>query len=399
MPLSDLQIRTAKPAPKPVKLTDGHGLYIEIKPTGSKLWRYRFKLSGKETTLALGQYPEVSLADAREAHREARALVRQGINPSHRRKAEKLARTVAAAATFETIAREWVGQRKGKWSQGYLDQVETTLAADVYPYVGKLPIRAVTAAHLLAVIRPIEARGSHSVAILVRQWCGAVFRFAIVTLRADVDHAAALKGAVQRPRVTHSRPLPRDELTAFVRALDSYGGERSTVIALRLLLLTIVRTGELRGARWEEIDFDKALWRIPAARMKARAEHLVPLAPQAVAALRELHTLTGSGDLLFPHRDRPGDCMGAATMNAAIMRMGFSFSAHCIRATASTMLNEMNFRADVIERALAHADRDRVRASYNRAEYLEERRAMLCQWADLLDQAHGTSATVVPIRA
>src|SRR5207253_2858155 len=286
---------------------------------------------------------------------------------------------------------EWIAKKKSSWTPYYLRQVERSLAADVFPFVGNLPIRNVMAAHLLEIVRRVEGRGAHTVALLLRQWASAIFRYAVATLRADADPASALKGAIQRPRIEHRKPLSRDQVAAFVKALDSYGGFRTTVIALRLMLLSFARTAELRAAKWDEFDLSRAQWRIPAERMKMREAHIVPLSRQAVELLTELHTYTGGRGSLFPNYRNPKTCMTATTLNRALERMGFNgkdsigFSAHGFRATASTILNEMGYRSDVIERQLAHVERNKVRASYNRAEYLEERRNMMQQWADLTE--------------
>lgn len=393
MPLTDAKIRNAKATDKPLKLTDGGGLYLEIRPTGAKLWRLRYRIGGKENVFAIGGYPEVGLADARNEREKAKPLIRQGIHPSHNRQAERLANNAANANTFEAVTREWIKKKASSWTPFYLRQVERTMEAEVFPFVGKLPIRSVSAAHLLEILSRIEARGAATVALLVRQWSSAVFRYAVATLRADVDPAAALKGAVHRPKVQHHKPLTREQIVEFSKALEQYGGYRATVIALRLMLLTFVRTVELRKAEWAEFDLDRAEWRIPAERMKMRELHIVPLSRQAVELLRELQTLSGGRRLLFPNLRRPNECMTATTLNRALERMGFNgkdsigFSAHGFRATASTMLNEMGYRADVIERQLAHAERNKVRASYNQAEYLEERRQMMQAWADKIDSA------------
>lgn len=392
MPLTDAKIRNAKSTDTPQKLADGGGLYLEVRPTGSKLWRYRYRIAGKENVYALGDYPTVGLAEAREAHRKARALVDQGIHPSHNRQAERLANVNANANTFEVVAREWIGKKRGGWTPYYLRQVERFLGADVFPYVGKLPIRSVTAAHLLEIIRRAEGRGAETVALLLRQWCSAIFRYGVATLRADADPAAALKGAIHRRKVEHAKALSRPQIAEFARALRDYGGYRTTVIALELLLLTFVRTAELRKAMWSEFDLDRAEWRIPAERMKMREMHIVPLSRQAVQLLRELHTHTGQRGMLFPNHRSPMEFMTPTTLNRALERMGFNgqdsigFSAHGFRATASTILHEMGYRSDYIERQLAHAERNKVRASYNHAEYLEDRRSMMQQWADTVDQ-------------
>jgi integrase len=266
-----------------------------------------------------------------------------------------------------------------------------------------LPIRNVTAAHLLAIVQRVESRGAETFAVMLRQWTSAIFRYAVSTLRADTDPAAALKYAIHRPKTKHAKRLSRGEIATFVKALDSDAGYRTTVIALRLMLLTFVRTKELRTAPWKEIDLDRAEWRIAAERMKMREAHTVPLSRQAVALLRELYTFTGGRPFLFPNYRNPGTCMTATTLNRALERMGFNgkdsmgFSAHGFRATASTILNEIGFRPEVIERQLAHAERNKVRASYNQAEYLEERRAMMQQWADITeDMAHVRAGTPKP---
>jgi integrase len=409
MPLTDTQIRNAKPTGRPQKLTDGGGLYLEIRPAGSKLWRYRYRIAGKENVFALGEYfndrrpGHLSLEVARTERDRAKVLVRQGVHPSHARRSERLSSLTEGANTFEVIAKEWIEKKKPNWTPYYLRQVENFLKQDVYPYVGKMPIRSVTAAHLLEIIRRIEGRGAATVAVLVRQWGSAIFRYAVVTLRADTDPAAALQGAIHRPKVKHHKPLSREQVGEFVRGLAGYAGYRPTVIALNLMLLTFVRTVELRGARWDEIDFNRAEWRIPAGRMKMREAHIVPLSRQAIELLQELKTITGGREFLFPNHRNPRDFMSKTTLNTALERMGFNgketigFSPHGFRATASTILNECNFRADAIERQLAHAPRNSIRAIYNQGEYLEERRAMMQQWADMIDEM-ASSKKVVPLR-
>jgi integrase len=262
----------------------------------------------------------------------------------------------------------------------------------------------VTAAHLLEIMRRIEDRGAETVALLVRQWSSAIFRYAVSTLRADSDPAVALKGAVQRPPVEHATPLTREDLIKFVNSVDQYGGYRTTVIALRLMLLTIVRTKELRLAEWSEFHLDRAEWRVPAVRMKMKDPHIVQLSRQAVELLRELNTHTGGRGFLFPNYRNPKTCMSATTLNRALERMGFNgpdtigFSAHGFRSTASTMLNEMGFRSEIIELQLAHTDRNKVRASYNHAKHLDERRDMMQQWADVTEELAKCGSNVVPLK-
>lgn len=427
MALTDVAIRNARPGEKPAgkdaggkakfesvegpyKLTDGGGLYIQIQPSGAKLWRYRYRIEGKENVFAIGEYfndkreGHISLENARTERDKARALVKQGIHPVQNRQASRLVERVANANTFEAVAREWIEKKKPGWTPYYLRQVERFLASDVFPSIGKLPIRSVTAAHLLAIVKKAEGRGAESVAILLRQWTSAIFRYAVATLRAEADPASALKGAIHRPKVEHAKPLSREQLVGFLAAVDSSGGYRTTVIALRLMLLTFVRTKELREATWSEFDLEGAVWRIPSERMKMREAHIVPLSYQAIELLKELHSLTGGRDFLFPNYRSPKSCMSQTTLNRALERMGYcgkdgvGFSAHGFRATASTMLNELNYRADVIERQLAHAERNKVRASYNQAEYLSERSAMMQHWADLIDDLARYKSNVVPIK-
>ena len=404
MALTDAKIRNAKASDKPIKLTDAGGLYLDVRPTGAKLWRYRYRIAGKENLFAIGVYPALGLAEARAKRAEARELVKRGIHPSHERQATRLMTHSANANTFEAVGREWIEKKKPTWTPYYLRQVERFLASDVFPFVGPLPIRSVTAAHLLEIVHRIEGRGAETVALMVRQWSSAIFRYAVATLRADTDPAAALKGAIHRPRTKHAKPLSRNQIADFVKAVDAYGGYRTTVIALRLMLLTFVRTKELRETPWTEIDLERAEWRIGAQRMKMRQPHIVPLSRQAVALLRELHTLTGGRDFLFPNYRNPNTCMTGTTLNRALERMGFNgrdsigFSAHGFRATASTILNVIGFRPDVIERQLAHADRNKVRAAYNQGEYLEERRAMMQQWADLLSEIEDRNSNVVTLK-
>ena len=408
MALTDAKIRNARPAGTPLKLTDSRGLYLEVRPSGAKLWRYRYRIAGKENVFAIGEYlndkrmGHVSLDEARGERDKARVLVKEGVHPAHRRQTQRMAQVAEAANTFEGVAREWIAKKKPAWTAYYMRQVERFLEADAFPYIGNLPIRSVTAAHLLEIVRRVEERGAETVALLVRQWCSAIFRYAAATLRADGDPAATLKGAITRPKIAHSKPLSRDQIAAFVKALDGYAGYRTTVIALRLKLVTFVRTIELRAAEWPEIDLERAEWRIPAERMKMRESHIVPLSRQALELLRELHMLTGGQRWLFPNHRRPATCMTATTLNRALERMGFNgkgsigFAAHGFRATASTILNEAGYRPDVIERQLAHKERNKARASYNQAEYLGERRAMMQQWADMVDRmAQGGNVTPI----
>ncbi|MFE3837837.1 tyrosine-type recombinase/integrase [Pseudogemmobacter sonorensis] len=391
MALTDAKIRQTKATDKPQKLTDAHGLYLEVRPTGKKLWRYRYRIAGTENVFAIGEYPTIGLADARTIRDRAKATAKTGVHPARQRQAIVQANIAANANTFEVIAREWIERTKADASDYYRKQIEKVLAADVFPLVGTTPIKDVTAAELLKIVQKVEGRGAPIVAANIRQWCSAIFRHAILTLRADSDPAAALKGAIKRPKTEHATPLSREQIKDFVANVEAYGGYRTTVIALRLMLLTFVRTVELRKAEWKHVNLDRAEWRIPGELMKMGEPHLVPLSKQAVALLRELQDYTGKRKYLFPNYRSPDTCMTATTLNRALERMGMNgkdtigFSAHGFRATASTILNEHGYRGEVIERQLAHAERNKTRASYNQAEYRQERTAMMQDWADMID--------------
>lgn len=401
MSLTDAKIRNTKPTDKPIKLTDSNGLYLEVKSNGSKLWRYRYKIGGKENVYAVGEYPTISLADARVERISARELVKQGIHPSHNRRLKVSDQITENENTFKALAVEWMAttQKKKGWNPCYVNQVKTVMTADVFPFVGTLPVRNITSAHMLSILERIEKRGAHTVAILAHQWCSAVFRYAIGRRKADSDPMYVLRGTIQRPKVQHNKPLPEKEIPVFLRKLEEYSCQRTTYIAMRLLMLTFVRTGELRAATWDEFDLNNAVWRIPADRMKMGEAHIVPLSLQSVELLKELRALTGSQQWLFPNYRRPMDCMTATTLNRVIERMGYAgkFSAHGFRGTASTILNEMGYRPDVIERQLAHSERNKVRASYNQAEYLQDRKEMMQQWSDLLDGLKA-GAKVIPFK-
>lgn len=388
MPLTDIKIRQSKVGNKPRKLTDGHGLYLEIRSNGSKLWRYRYRIAGRENIFAIGAYPAVSLQEARKARDEARGLVKQGIHPSHVRQ-ETLAKQLAKNVnTFESIAREWLERKADIWSAYSHRQATTCLERNAFPKIGKLPIRSVTASHILGILQEMEKRGAETYAIQLRQWCSAIFRYAVVTLRADHDPATALKGAVHRPKINHSRAMSREQIGQFRFRLSAYGGNRTTVIALQMLLHTFVRTVELRQAEWTEFDDETGIWTIPAHRMKMRRPHIVPLSFQVQVLVGELRTITGAGRWLFPNFRRPADVMSATTINRALEYMGYSsglWTGHDFRATASTCLHEMGYRPEVIERQLAHAEKSKTKAAYNHAEYMPERRKMMQSWSDWIE--------------
>jgi integrase len=394
MPITDTKVRQAKPADRAYRIPDGRGLYLEVRPSGAKFWRYRYELPpGKESTFTIGEYPATSLADARAQREWARGQVRAGVSPTVARDKARRQEAADAAATFKSVASEWIEKKRGEWTEGYAAQIETIFEADVYPEIGAMGIRSVTAADVLALLQSIEARGATTIALMARQRCSSVFRYAVSTLRADADPTAALQGALKRKPVRHHPHLTREQLPALLGKIDAYGGYMQTKIALRLLLMTFVRTGELRQAQWGEFDLDGATaglggpaWVVPAERMKMRRQHIVPLATQAVALLRELHPISGGQPFLFPNLRKPKACMTITTINRVLERMGFGgqFSGHGFRGTASTALHEMGYQSDHIEAQLAHADKS-VRGAYNHAIYLPERRKMMQDWADVID--------------
>jgi integrase len=386
--LTDPKIRQAKPADKPYKLFDGGGLFLLVQPGGSKLWRLKYRLGGKEKLLAIGSYDKgVSLKKAREERDKARELLVEGIDPSAAKKREKHAEREQSENTFRAMALDWAETYGARWTESHFRRVVASLEADTFSALGDLPIKAITPPMVLEVVRAVESRGALDVASRVLQRTSAVFRYAIQTGRATYNPAADMKGVLKTRKVEHRSAISRGELPDFLKKLDSYSGDPITKLALRLIVLTFVRTGELRGARWEEFDVDQAEWRIPAERMKMRSPHIVPLSPQALAVVEKLRPLTGQFDLLFPSRRDQRKPISENTLLYALYRLGYHKRAtvHGFRALASTILNETGFRPDVIERQLAHVERNKVRAAYHRSEYLEERRKMMDWWGACIE--------------
>ena len=396
MRLTDTRIRNAKPKVQAYKLSDGGGMYLLVMPDGSRYWRLDYRFAGKRRTLALGVYPVVTLSNARTRREEARGLLAKDIDPSEAKKATKRAAKLAGENTFEVVAREWIAKQRNRLAPRYSALLLARLEADIFSQLGSRPVADVDAPELLEALRKVEKRGVIETARRLRQACGQVFRYAIATGRAKNDPSAALRGALSSPgRPRGHKAMPLKEIPNFLNALGTYDGDSRTRLALRLMVLTFARTTELRAARWsefEKLEGDEPMWRIPAERTKMKREHIVPLAPQAVAVLRELRALPGmeATPFLFPSPSQEG-YMSNNTMLYALYRMGYHGRAtvHGFRAMASTALNEMGFRPDVIEHQLAHQDQNAVRAAYNRAEYLSERRTMMNQWADYLDAMVG----------
>jgi integrase len=401
MALSDTAVRNAKPKDKPFKLYDLDGLYLLVAPSGGKLWRQKYRHAGKEKLLALGAYPEVSLKDARERRDAARIQVAQGLDPAQLRREQKVAQVEEVTGSFETVAREWIAKAGPHWSAGHAQTLSTRLARDVFPWLGAKPVGAITAPELLTCLRRIESRGAIETAHRVKQTCGQVFRYAIATGRAVRDPAADLRGALAPVKPTHHASITEPKAAGgLLRAIEGYQGHLVTRCALRLAPLVFVRPGELRQAEWTEFNLDGAEWRIPAARMKMGEQHIVPLSRQALELLREMWALTGRGRYVFPSARSPERPMSNNAVLAALRRLGYGkdeMTGHGFRSMASTLLNEQGWNRDAIERQLAHGERNQVRAAYNYAEYLPERRKMMQAWADYLDKLRA-GADVIPLR-
>lgn len=400
MPLSDTAIRTAKPRAKPLKLSDGGGLFLLVAPTGGKLWRYSYRFDGKQKTLALGSYPDTTLKDARDKHAEARKLLAQGINPSEQRKAAKAEQTI----TFKMWADRWHQHWQTGKSPRHAGYVQRRLEADIYPVLGDMPITAINAPDVVRTIKSIAARGALDMAKRAHQTIGQIFRYAI----AHGDESLVTRNPAtdirpsdiieSRRKVNYAR-VEAKELPDLLRAIEAASISSLTRLAIKLMTLTFVRTSELIGGRWCEVDFDEAQWRIPADRMKMKTPHIVPLSTQAVEVLRTLQIVTGESELMFPIQNvgKTGT-MSNNTILKALERMGYKgmMTGHGFRGLASTALHEQGFDHQHIELQLAHAERNQVSASYNHALYLNQRAAMMQHWADYLDGLRA-GAKVIPI--
>jgi integrase len=383
--LTETAVKNAKPKERPYKLYDERGLYLLVSQDGGRWWRFKYVLGGKEKLLSLGTYPDVTLKRAREKRDEGRRLVADGIDPSAKRRAEK----VAQADTFEAIAREWM--EKQHFAPATLEKAEWTFKDLIYPFLGSRPVGSLTPPEILEVLRRLERRGKHETAHRTKQRISQVIRYAIATGRAERDITADLRGALTPIKTkNHAAITEPAQVGALLRAIDSYSGQPATEAALKLAPLLFVRPGELRGARWEEfrLEGDEPEWRIPAERMKMAEYHVVPLSKQAVAILKDLQPVTGSEGFVFPGVNEPNRPMSETCLTVALRRMGYTgeqMTWHGFRAMASTLLNEQGWHPDLIELQLAHRERNKVRAAYNRAQRLEERRKMMQAWADYLD--------------
>lgn len=390
MPLTDIKIRNAKPREKPYKLADEKGLFLLINCNNSKYWRLKYRFSGKEKLLAIGVYPETSLADARSKRDQARRLLADNIDPGTIKQSLKYTAKLISENSFEAVAREWYAKFSTRWTSDYQERVIQYFEKDIFPWLGNRPISEITAPELLITLRRIESRGAVETAHRTHQKCGEVFRYAIATGRAERDPSNDLRGALPPVEKRHHASMTDPKaIGGLMRAINTYEGYFVTKCALQLAPLFFVRPGELRHAEWYEFNFENSEWRIPPTKMKMRATHIVPLSTQSISILKELHGLTGNGKYLFPSARTNHRPMSENTINGALRRLGYTkdeMTGHGFRSMACTRLNEQGWNRDAIERQLAHAERNSVRAAYNYAEHLPERRKMMQHWADYLDE-------------
>ena len=399
--LTDAKCKSATSEGKAIrKLPDRGGLYLWVFADGRKYWRLRYWVAGKEKSLSLGVYPSVGLKAARTKLDAERAHIDNSLDPSTERKADKLRAKVASANSFQAVADEWYKKKAQIWVAHHSLDVRRRLDKNIYPHLGYRPISEINALELLSVVRKIEDRGAHDLSHRVLSVCGQIFRYGVVTGRCTSDLSKDLRGALTPHKKTKQAAVKPEEFPALLRAIAKYGdiGDKQTQLALQMLAVTFVRTNELIGAEWGEFNFDGAMWTIPASRMKMKQEHLVPLSRQAIQLLEQLKTTCGGSRFVFPgrNRDKP---VSNNTMLFALYRLGYKgkMTGHGFRAVASTILNEQGFRADVIERQLAHSERDEVRAAYNRAEYLAERKKMMQHWSKYVESFQ-SSGQVISIR-
>lgn len=387
MPLTDIQIRKANPKEKPYTLNDGNGLSLLIEPNGSKGWRFRYRFAGKPKMISLGVYGQVTLAEARKKRDEAKKQLAENINPSDARKSEKIALRYATENTFYAVAMEWHSSKCSTWSDGYASEILRCFENDIFPYIGKRPIDQIAPLELLAVLQKIEKRGALEQANKIRRRCGEVFRYAVITGRVKYNPAPDLAGAMNKPETKHFPFLREDEIPDFVKALNNYQGSKITKYATQLLMLTGVRTVELRLAEWSEFDFDNDIWEIPKERMKKRRPHLVPLSPQVIAILNELKVITGYYPLLFPGRNDVRKPISEASINKVIEKIGYKgrLTGHGFRHMMSTILHEKGFDSAWIELQLAHVDKNSIRGIYNHALYLENRMKMMLWYSAIFN--------------
>ena len=395
-------VRSAKPGDKTARLFDGGGLYLEVAPSGGKWWRFKYRFAGVEKRMSLGTFPETSLKSARAARDRARKQLGETVDPSASRQATRQAVRIAQMQKVEEVALAWLKHRSPAWKECTREMIAASLKNDVFPKIGSRPITEVQPREIRDLVQAIEQRGAGETAGRVFQRLRAIYRYAVAHYLAATDPTYPLKPSeIFKPRKTkHRASISERDAPAFLRKLDKYEGEPATKYALELLILTATRPGELRGARWDEVDERAATWRIPALRMKMKTEHAVPLSRQALRVLAKMRELSGEGSLVFPSPFYPGKPLSDGTLNSALARLGYKgiATAHGFRTLFSTCANEAGWNSDVIEKQLAHEERDEVRGAYNRAQWLSERTKLMQWWSDQLDKLR-KGADVIPIKA
>ena len=397
MPLSDRQIKNAKPAEKAYKVSDGHGLYLLVKPNGGKYWRFKYYIDNKEKLLSIGTYPTISLAEAREAAENARRMVANGQSPSEAKQQAKREKEAALLNTFAYTAREWHAKQLPRWKPKHAARVLHYFETDVFPLIGEEPISGLRVKNIQAVLDKVANRGAIETAEKIRQWISSIFNYAAMLERADGNPAAPLVGYLQIPQTTNMPALPREELPEFYRRLLLADVTQQNRLCLLLTVLCFARNTEIRGGEWAEIDWQAQTWTIPAQRMKRPRAHLIPLADWPLELLHELHGLTGQGRFMFPSRTATAGYISENTMGGILNRIGYKGIAtpHGFRSLASSVLNEQGFNADAIERQLAHVEDNKIRAAYNRAEYLAERAQMMQWYSDFLRQRYDAAKAML----
>lgn len=407
--LTEIQVRQAKPRDSLFGLSDGAGLRVLVKPNGTKAWQFTYRFNGKQKTLSMGLYPDVSLKKAREMHRDAKVLIAEGIDPAEHKQRVKRQQSQSGKQLFSVVAKEWWEHQKGTWTEDHANRLWTRIEKNVFPYIKDIPIDEVEAHHIIEIKSKIEKRDALDVAGRVVNDVRRIFSYAVQTGKIKFSPASEMRGVVKARKTKHQASLPYSEFPQFLRDLDDYAqrGRLLTKLAVELLLLTFVRSGELRQARWSEFDLEHSVWRIPAERMKMKTEHLVPLSTQAKGVLGQIHMITSRYDLVFPSEKRRTQCMSDNTMRKAVFAMGYDGHTHgkskCVphgfRAMASATLNEAGFKPDAIERQLSHQERNKVRAAYiHGAEFMPERIKMMQWWADHLSELK-TTQKVIPLFA
>lgn len=399
MTLTARQVETAKPKEKSYKLFDGGGLYLEVTAKGSRYWRMKYRFGGKEKRLAFGVFPTVTLAEAREMRNQAKKVLAAGGDPGEVKKEEKAIQKLSTGNTFEAIAREWHKSKADRWSLRYRDEIIDTFEKDVFPYIGKRPIAEIKPLELLETLRRMEKRGALEKMRKVRQRCGEVYRYAIITGRAEYNPAPDLATALTPPKKQHFPFLTAEELPYFLKDLAGYTGSVITKTATKIILLTAVRTQELRFARWQDIDLEKGIWEIPAEVMKMKRPHVVPLSKQVIELFNSLKPLSGHYELVFIGRNDHRKPISKESVNQVIELLGYKgrLTGHGFRHTMSTILHEKGFNSAWIETQLAHIDKNAIRGTYNHAQYMDGRREMMQWYADYMDELEGGLDNVVNV--